>query len=95
MKAENMEQLTRAVLGKIFVPLEASGRHVHVTAAQAQILFGHDLTPERDLSQPGQYLAKERVTVVGPKGEFQNVAGGNFPDRRADAGAEDSGAPFR
>ena len=74
MKAENMEQLTRAVLGKIFVPLEASGRHVHVTAAQAQTLFGHDLTPERDLSQPGQYLAKERVTVVGPKGEFQNVA---------------------
>ena len=69
-----METLAQAVLEKIFVPLEASGRHVHVTAAQAQTLFGHDLTPERDLSQPGQYLAKERVTVVGPKGEFQNVA---------------------
>lgn len=69
-----MEALAQAVLGKIFVPLEASGRHVHVTAQQAETLFGHDLTPERDLSQPGQYLAKERVTVVGPKGEFQNVA---------------------
>ena len=74
MEKGNLELLAQAVLGKIFVPLEASGRHVHVTAQQAQALFGHDLTPERDLSQPGQYLAKERVTVVGPKGEFQNVA---------------------
>lgn len=74
MEKDNMEQLAQAVLGKIFVPLEASGRHVHVTAQQARILFGHDLTPDRDLSQPGQYLAKERVSVVGPKGEFQNVA---------------------
>ena len=37
-------------------------------------LFGHPLTPKRELSQPGQYLANERVTVIGPKGEFQNVA---------------------
>lgn len=74
MDNKNMEMLAQAVLGKIFVPLEASGRHVHVTAQQAQTLFGHDLTPDRDLSQPGQYLAKERVTVKGPKGEFQNVA---------------------
>ena len=58
----------------IFVELEASGRHVHVTKAQAEILFGHSLTPKRPLSQPGQYLANERVTVIGPKGEFQNVA---------------------
>ena len=74
MEKETMEALTAAVLGKIFVPLEASGRHVHVTMQQAHALFGHDLTPDRDLSQPGQYLAKERVTVKGPKGEFQNVA---------------------
>ena len=37
-------------------------------------LFGHGLTPKRELSQPGQYLANERVTVAGPKGEFANVA---------------------
>ena len=69
-----LNALTQAVLEKILVPMEASGRHVHVTEAQAQILFGHGLTPERPLSQPGQYLCKERVTVAGPKGEFQNVA---------------------
>ena len=74
MKTEKMETLAQAVLEKIFVPLEASGRHVHVTKEQALALFGHDLTPVRELSQPGQYLAKERVTVTGPKGEFQNVA---------------------
>ena len=54
--------------------LEASGRHVHVNEEQAQILFGHGLPPLSPLSQPGQYLAQERVTVKGPKGEFQNVA---------------------
>lgn len=69
-----MESLVQQVLGRIFVELEASGRHVHVTKEQAQILFGHSLTPKRPLSQPGQYLANERVTVIGPKGEFKNVA---------------------
>ena len=66
--------LAEAVLKRIFIELEASGRHVHVTKEQAIVLFGHPLTPKRPLSQPGQYLANERVTVIGPKGEFQNVA---------------------
>lgn len=68
------EKLTEAVLSRIFVELEASGRHVHVTKEQAMTLFGHSLTPKRPLSQPGQYLSAERLTVAGPKGEFQNVA---------------------
>ncbi len=66
--------ITEQVMRRIFVELEASGRHVHVTKEQAMALFGHPLTPKRELSQPGQYLANERVTVVGPKGEFANVA---------------------
>ena len=74
MEEERIEALAEEVLRRVFVPLEASGRHVHVTAEQARTLFGHDLTPERPLSQPGQYLARERVTVKGPKGEFHNVA---------------------
>ena len=71
---QEIEKLAEAVLGRVFVELEASGRHVHVTKEQAQALFGHPLTPKRPLSQPGQYLANERVTVVGPKGQFENVA---------------------
>ena len=74
MDTQNLQQLVDAVLGSLFVELEASGRHVHVTKEQSVILFGHPLTPRRPLSQPGQYLANERVTVVGPKGEFANVA---------------------
>ena len=74
MESRNLEQLAQAVLGRIFVPLEASGRHVHMTKEQAVALFGHGLTPERELSQPGQFLSRERVKVVGPKGEFANVA---------------------
>lgn len=71
---EQIQLLTEQLVHRLFVELEASGRHVHVTREQAQTLFGHGLTPKRPLSQPGQYLANERVTVVGPKGTFENVA---------------------
>ena len=74
MENSDLHSTVEAVLKRLFIELEASGRHVHVTKAQAQQLFGHSLTPKRPLSQPGQFLANERVTVVGPKGEFQNVA---------------------
>ena len=74
MNHADFEALARVLMGRVFIQLEASGRHVHVTAEQARALFGHGLTPERSLSQPGQYLAKERLTVIGPKGQFDNVA---------------------
>lgn len=69
-----VKKLTEAILKNIFIEMEASGRHVHVTKAEAQTLFGHGLTPDRPLSQPGQWVAKERVAVIGPKGQFHNVA---------------------
>ena len=74
MEQSELESLVKAVQKAVFVELEASGRHVHVTAAEAQRLFGHGLTPKRPLSQPGQFLCNERVTVIGPKGQFENVA---------------------
>ena len=74
MNEASLQALTDAVLGQLFIDLEASGRHVHVTKEQAIALFGHPLTPKRPLSQPGQYLANERVSILTPKGEFQNVA---------------------
>ena len=74
MEETKLRAVADAVMGRVFVELEASGRHVHVTAEQAGVLFGHPLTPRRPLSQPGQYLANERVTVVGPKGRFEHVA---------------------
>lgn len=74
MEKAQLQDLVETLLRKNFLELEASGRHVHVTAQQAMALFGHGLTPKRPLSQPGQYLAGERLTIRGPKGEFTNVA---------------------
>jgi propanediol utilization protein len=74
MQNHSLEELTNQIMACLFVKLEASARHVHVTKEQANILFGHDLTPKRPLSQPGQFLAQERVAVVGPKGELNHVA---------------------
>lgn len=55
--------------------VEASGRHVHLSRKELDALFGtgYELTKAKDLSQPGQYASKERLTVVGPKGAFPNV----------------------
>ncbi len=56
--------------------VETSARHVHVTEADLQTLFGagYQLTVKKELSQPGQYASNERVTVVGPKKELANVS---------------------
>ena len=74
MQNHSLEELTNQIMACLFVELEASARHVHVTKEQANMLFGHDLTPKRPLSQPGQFLAQERAVVVGPKGELNHVA---------------------
>ncbi|MCI5911132.1 MAG: phosphate propanoyltransferase [Oscillospiraceae bacterium] len=62
-------------MSKEFI-IETSARHVHVTEKDLEILFGagHTLTKKKDLSQPGQYAAEERVTIVGPKKELANVS---------------------
>lgn len=74
MEQQELLTLVADAVRGLFVELEASGRHVHVTKEQAMELFGHPLTPKRPLSQPGQFLANERVSVAGPKGELVNVA---------------------
>lgn len=56
--------------------VEVSARHAHVTKEVLEVLFGagHELTPKKDLSQPGQYACEERITVVGPKKELAGVS---------------------
>lgn len=58
------------------IPIAVSGRHVHLCAESLQALFGpgYTLTEDRPLRQPGNWAAKERVTLVGPKGELEHVA---------------------
>ena len=50
------------------VPVGVSNRHIHLTAADVETLFGkgYELTPLKDLSQPGQFACKETLTLVGP-----------------------------
>ena len=74
MDKQGISVLAGRVMERLFVEMEASGRHVHLTEAQVRALFGHDLTPSKPLSQPGQFAAKERLTVAGPKGKLENVA---------------------
>ncbi len=50
------------------IPVGVSNRHIHLSADDVQTLFGkgYELTPFKDLSQPGQYACKELLTIVGP-----------------------------
>ena len=58
------------------VLIETSARHVHVSREALDVLYGegYELTPKKDLSQPGQYACEERVQVIGPKGSFPAVS---------------------
>ncbi len=58
------------------IDVEASAKHVHLSQRDLDILFdeGYTLTFVRDLSQPNQFLSKERVDLKGPKGTIKNVA---------------------
>ena len=50
------------------VPVGVSNRHIHLTRADVDTLFGkgYELTQLKDLSQPGQYACKEVLTIIGP-----------------------------
>ena len=63
------------VTSRMRIPIETSARHVHLCKEDFEALFGRGArpTPKKYLSQPGQYLSEERVTIVGPKGTFENV----------------------
>ncbi len=57
------------------VPVGISGRHTHLSRADLNALFGsrYELTPIRNLSQPGQFVSKETIGVIGPKGIINEV----------------------
>lgn len=52
-----------------------SNKHIHLSQEHIDILFGegYELTPIKDLSQPGQFACDEKVDLVGPKRTIKGV----------------------
>ena len=90
----DMERLARAVVDRLTVEIEASGRHIHLSRADLEALFGpgYRLNRVKDLSQPGQFACAERVTLAGPKGELKNVVvlGPERPESQAEISLTDA-----
>ncbi len=57
------------------IPMGLSNKHVHVSQADLDVLFGegYELTPMKDLGQPGQYACEEKIDLVGPKRTISGV----------------------
>ena len=57
------------------VPVGISNKHLHVNKKDLETLFGvgYELHPSKELKQPGQYAAEEKVDLVGPKGTLKGV----------------------
>lgn len=57
------------------VPIGISARHVHVSQADLDVLYGegYQLTNKKDLLQQGQFASNELVDVVTEKATFPNV----------------------
>lgn len=57
------------------VAIGVSNRHLHVSQRDFATLFGAERspTPQRPISQPGQYAASETVTVAGRGGRIEGV----------------------
>jgi putative phosphotransacetylase len=52
-----------------------SNKHLHLSDADLERLFGAGatLTTFKELVQPGQFAAEERVDIVGPKATFKGI----------------------
>lgn len=57
------------------IPVGVSARHIHLSQPDLETLFGegYQLTVKKELAQPGQYAAHERVDIVTEKATFKGV----------------------
>lgn len=55
------------------IKVGVSNRHVHLTEEVYNILFNEPLEKERDLDQPGQFAAKQKVSIKNENYTFDNV----------------------
>ncbi|SKC81574.1 phosphate propanoyltransferase [Maledivibacter halophilus] len=80
MEEALIKEIVKRVMDRVdynmTIPIEASARHVHLSQNHMEKLFGKEykMSKKKDLSQPGQFQYKERVTLIGPKGVIKGVA---------------------
>ncbi|SCX89383.1 phosphate propanoyltransferase [Alkaliphilus peptidifermentans] len=62
-------------MSKKMLPIALSNRHLHLSREDINSLFGegYELKNFKDLSQPGQFAAVEKVDIIGPKGTISGV----------------------
>lgn len=70
-----LKELNTEAAARPGIPTGVSNRHVHLSQGHMDILFGKDKTfaKRRDLSQPGQCVYEEMVTLVGTGGAIEKV----------------------
>jgi len=81
ISVEKIAAITAKVLEKISamqspeIPIGISNRHIHLSRDDVDTLFGkgYELTPTKELKQPGQYACAETLTLKGPKGSLEKV----------------------
>lgn len=97
LKTKIRNQIIKAVsrsLNRRLVPAAVSNRHAHLTKQDIERLFGegYELQVLKPLSQPGQFAAKETLTLTGPKGSISGVRilGPARPDTQVEISVTDS-----
>jgi len=68
----------------IMIEIEGSGKHCHLSRETLDILYGEgfELEVRKELSQPGQFVSPQKVTLVGSRGSTDiSIVG---PCRKAD-----------
>ena len=77
LNAQSIEAIVKKIVSEmespapaadLSIPVGISNRHIHLSREDLDTLFGkgYELTPIKDLSQPGQYACKEQLTIIGP-----------------------------
>lgn len=75
---KTLEAILKDVLSDLLsdeVVVGVSNRHLHISQEDLEKIFGagYKLTKMKDLRQPGQFAAKETVTIIGPRGKMEKV----------------------
>ncbi len=75
VETETLKRLNEMGNEGFEIPVGISNHHIHLTRKDIDVCFGkgHQLTPIKELSQPGQFACEETVTICGPKGAIEKI----------------------